>query len=243
MNKREYQKIFDLEETHWWYRGLRSLVISFLRKLIEKNNQGAKILDLGCGTGGLTKRLESFGEVWGVDISKIALDYAVKRKLKNLKLASIEKLSFRNNFFDFVIVLDVICQKGINDNQALKEIWRVLKPKGILILNEPAYQWLLSGHDHAVDTARRYKKRELFQKFSRAGFKIIKISYRNCLLFPILFLVRLVKKFFPASSDLNRPSKIENWLGDLALKIENKLLGFVNLPFGLSVFAVVKKES
>ena len=112
-------------------------------KLIFKNiTENMKILDGGCGEGSITNFLaEKFPDVifYGVDISDVGINYAYeesnKRKLKNVtyKVGDLKYLDFPDNYFDLIYSQSVI-EHVVNYEKALKEFWRVLKPKGKLII-------------------------------------------------------------------------------------------------------------
>ncbi|MBI4091874.1 MAG: class I SAM-dependent methyltransferase, partial [Candidatus Levybacteria bacterium] len=84
----EYKNIYDNEEKHFFYRANHALFLSFIKDLKAKNVNALKILDAGCGTGLLAKKLGKFGDVAGVDISPQALFYAKKRGIR-VKQASV----------------------------------------------------------------------------------------------------------------------------------------------------------
>jgi len=233
MEKIEYQKMYQLEASHWWFVAKREFI-----KTILKGKKFPKILDIGCGTGKNMEMLSAYGEVWGLDNSKIALSFCRQRGLTNLKLGLANKLPFKANSFDLVTIFDVLYHQGIkNDIKALKEIHRVLRSDGQLIIADCAYQWLYGPHDKVMQARQRYSRQELIQKVKKVGFSVQKASYIFMFTFPIFLINRLINKYlhFNNQSDV-KPlyQPINNLLIKLTLA-ESKLLRYINLPFGSSI--------
>src|SRR3989344_4196549 len=105
MEKQEYLNIFQNESSHFFYVGLHDLVINFLDDITKKS----RILDAGCGTGGLLSRLKSDGflHAEGIDLFNEAVRLAMKKGVK-VRLASVEKLPYGKNLFDAVVCIDVL---------------------------------------------------------------------------------------------------------------------------------------
>ncbi len=189
MELSEYKNIYQNEEKHFFYVSTHNLIIGLIRKFAKKRPD---ILDVGCGTGGLAQILTDIGAVEAIDASPEAIKFAKKRKVA-VKLGSVEKIPFADNQFDVVTCVDVIYHKQIEDDLfALKEIRRVLKPGGVLVLRVPANRFLVSAHDRHVHTARRYGRQELIAKIARSGLKLQLITFVHS---PIFFL-SLIKIFF-----------------------------------------------
>ena len=243
MEVAEYRNIYENEDQHFFYRANHDLFLSFVSPFRTKIKRRLKILDAGCGTGLLAKKLEKFGEVVGVDISPQALFYSKKRGIK-VKRASVNKLPFQAKTFDIVLSMDVLYHRQVNDKKALIEFWRVLKPGGLLLIRVPAHPLLFSSHDRFVHARQRYVKRELMIKLKEAGFIIQKITYVNSVLFaPALFKVGFEKIKYPntsASAVASIPNFVNQILTNL-LKAENFFAKHFFLPFGIGLFAVAKK--
>lgn len=232
MDKNEFKLIHLLEDSHFYYVGNRKLFLSLVEKYFTSSRK-IKILDAGCGTGHLGKKLLSMGDVWGVDISSEALKYAKSSGLKLIK-SSVTDLPFEESFFDVVVSLDTIYHRQVaSDILALQEMFRVLKKGGIIVLRVPANKWLRLTHDKRVGTRERYNKRELSEKLEATGFNVTKISYINAILLPLALV-------FP-NQKLRSLPRIPNWLLTKILILEGKLLNFIDLPFGLGLLAVGKK--
>lgn len=243
MEKEEYRLMYELEETHWCFRGLHDLVFSTIQKIFGTGGK-ISILDAGCGTGFTLKCLNRYGTAFGVDISDIALGYCRQRGLDRILKASVSSLPFSDNSFDLVVSTEVLYHKWVrDDNRAIKEIYRVLKKGGILIVTSPAHDYLKRRHDEAVHTRHRYTKWELGGKLEASGFRITKITYRNAFTFPLLILLKLMvrEKGNKTYADVKAVWGPLNSLFYKFLTIENFLLKKINMPFGTSVFCVSKK--
>jgi ubiquinone/menaquinone biosynthesis C-methylase UbiE len=243
MELEEYKLLYDLEEKHWLYMGLRHLLISRVRQYFKNGNK-ISILDAGCGTGYNLKCLEKYGASTGVDINNNALAYCRKRGINRISRASVSELPFREESFDLVISADVLYHRAVQDDlTAIKEIYRVLKKGGVLMVNLPAHNYLKRPHDERVHTRQRYSRDELSQKLMKNKFKIIKISYRNALSYPVLLLSNLINKSFPLPIDtgLSLMPKPVNFIMYSYLKVENAFLRIMNFPFGVSIFCLARK--
>lgn len=247
----EYKNIFDVEESHFFYVGTHNLIINLLKLYVLPKHKRysktqLKILDAGCGTGLLLQKLQSYGQVTGVDISCEAIKHAKKRGLKEVYHSSVERIPLKNNSFDVIVCIDVLYHRQVrSDIKALKEFYRLLKPGGVVIIKAPSFNWLSGKHDQLVQTARRYNKSKLNDKLVKANFKIKKISYSNMFLLPTVFLKRRLENYF--SFYLSGPSDVFqlpfflNKSLILILKLENCLIERLNLPIGVSVIAVAEK--
>lgn len=243
MELEEYKLLYDLEEAHWLYMGLRDLLISGIKQYF-KNSEKISILDAGCGTGYNLKCLEKYGVSTGVDINNNALVYCRKRGINRISRASVLELPFRDESFDLVVSTDVLYHRAVQDDlTAIKEIYRVLKKGGTLMVNLPAHNYLKRPHDDRVHTRQRYSRNELSQKLRMNKFKIIKISYRNVLSCPVLLLFNLINSRLPGPIDtgLSFVPKPVNFIMYNYLKIENALLRIMNFPFGVSIFCQARK--
>ncbi|MDD3461617.1 MAG: class I SAM-dependent methyltransferase [Mesotoga sp.] len=244
MEKITYEQLYLNEESHWWFIGTRNIIFDFIAQNI-KNKQNIKILDIGCGTGIVLKKLEKIGACYGIDISEEAILFCKKRKLKNVYKANAENLPFINESFDLITVLDVL-EHIKNPQNVLNEINRILKNDGIAIITVPAFKFLWSSHDKMLHHITRYDKSELFKVLKTCNFNISRISYYNFFLFPIIAGIRISKKLFKIDSkttDVKKTGKIFNDILISILNFESKILKKFNLPFGVSIIAIIKKTN
>lgn len=244
----EYDTMRSVEDTYWWYAGLHNLVAQNAL-LALRNFSLPKVLDAGCGTGGMMNVLHRVlpeSELIGIDFSPSAVEFTQQRNIGIVKQASVESLPFPNDFFDLIISLDVVCSEGVDDSQAFAEFYRVLKPEGSAIINLAAFDFLKGEHSLAGHEERRYTKRKLSRLLFNAGFVVEKMTYWNAVLFPVMALWRPISLIFankksPRSDLKPLPSFVNNALTWLILR-EIQLTQYLSLPFGSSVFAVAKKR-
>ena len=237
MNPAEYEIMYRVEETHWWYRGLRALIDFALPA------HSRSLLDIGCGTGMTAAHLGTRCAVTGVDVSPLALSSCRARNIKSLAAASATALPFHDSTFDAALMIDVLYHRGVTDKAAaLRETARVLRNDGTLIINVPAYQWLYAGHDEAVHTDRRFTRPEIRSLLEASGFEVQQLSYWNTLLLPAIVIRR---KLLPASRDASDtasqvPALVERAFG-AGLALERAIMRIGSLPVGLSIFGVARK--
>jgi len=231
----EYERLSQAEDRMWWFRGLHANLLS---ALAEGGGAGQRrILDAGCGTGGLVARLKVAHPeaiVVGLELDAEAVRLARAKSGAPLCRGSVDRLPFAANAFDAILSADVLCHAGVDDDGAFGEFRRCLAPGGLLLLNLPAYPWLYSAHDAAVANARRYAKGALHQKLAAAGFAEIRLAYWNSLLFPLMLLRRLVWR--RGGSDVALlPAPIERVFAAV-LAVERRLCAWrLPLPFGGSI--------
>lgn len=247
MNLSEYKNIFENEESHFYYRGTNQEILTQVKKYLHDFGliKPIKILDAGCGTGLLAQKMKSFGEVFGIDIEPNAIKYAKKRKVRIFQ-SSVEKLPFNKNTFDLITSIDVLYHRRVNEEKALNEFYKVLKPGGLLIIKLPAYNFLRGKHDLFVHTKKRYAKNDVSFIIQKAGFKEIKSTYLASFLFFPALIKRSIERWsglddIQVESDLKKPPQIINMILIFLFNIENFILKYINLPFGLSIFSVSKK--
>jgi SAM-dependent methyltransferase len=241
MEYRELTQARRVEKEHFYYLAKQYLIEKLLKKFCPK---GLQILALGCGTGKEAKILSQFGQVTGLDGSKEAIKMCSKRNFEKLILYEIkDKLPFKNNSFDLVCAFDVL-EHLQYDQLIIKEIRRILKRGGLFFFTVPAYQFLYSSHDRALQHQRRYNKKHIL-KLLNNDFIVIKISFFNALLFPLLAVYRLIKKLSKNTSQTDIALKIPPFINQLflfILKKEADLICRFSLPFGLTLVGLVKKK-
>src|SRR5688572_11334644 len=108
MMRHTYRILYQVEESHWWHRGRRRIIESFVKEICKDFKHRPRILDVGCGTGGNLKLLSQFGDAEGVDVSTDALEFCRQRGLNNVRLGAAEELPFEDGRFDLVTALDVV---------------------------------------------------------------------------------------------------------------------------------------
>ena len=233
----------DLEGVQWWYVGMRRIARTLLAPLlVGERGKSLRILDAGCGTGWNLQDLESFGLTYGIDLSPLAVS-ATRRRGGRVIQGDVLRLPYASAGFDVVTSFDVLYHAWIsNDDRAVKELVRVLKPGGLILLKVPALKILQGAHDEAVHSRHRYTRPELKALMERSGLQLIRSTYANTLLLPVLlsrrFLDRLLRRH---GSDVARLSPLlEKAFGSL-LTLEAWLIRFCDLPIGASVFAVARK--
>ena len=247
MDKSLYENIYQVEETHWWYKARRDIIFDWVKHILSKRKK-PKILDIGCGTGFNITYLDGLGysQVDGLDFSKDALMYCQSRRLNLLLMASAENLPIQDSIYDVVLALDII-EHISNDIQALSEIHRILKADGSFVAFVPAYQFLWSFQDEISHHQRRYETNDLRSKILQTGFEINKLTYVNSFLFPVVWLGRTILRLFPSFFNISSESQLNpTWMNGLLyyiFKAEMPFVRFANFPFGVSILCVCTKPT
>ena len=243
MEQEEYETMFRVEEEHWWYRALQQLIFQTLERELPDWREKA-ILDAGCGTGAILKRLGNGAGKIGIDFSPDAIAFCRKRGLNNVRQCDIAALPFPDDSFDAVICSSVIYHEWVPDVGAvMRELERVLSPGGLLLLIVPAFRFLHSAHDDAVMTARRFRRHEIRSLLTENGFAIRRLTYWTTLLFPLAVLARTlgaskIGRDFPQEGE--KRSLLDRVFSGV-MEIELSLLRVASLPFGVDLFAVARK--
>jgi 2-polyprenyl-3-methyl-5-hydroxy-6-metoxy-1,4-benzoquinol methylase len=242
MNIDMYRIFFQIQKKHWWFVTRKKIVLDTIEKYLNKNAP-IKVLDIGCGSGVMLTSLGELGQTFGMDMSDDAINFS-----KEIFSGRIEKgflpdqVPYKDNFFDLITALDVI-EHIDQDVESLQAIRSLLVKDGKAVITVPAYMFLWSKFDEMNEHKRRYTLTELKTKLVQAGFTIEKISYYNTLLFPAVFVVRMLNNILKrdGASDIDMPSLPLNFVLEKIFGMEKYLLRFVNLPFGVSILAVVRK--
>jgi len=245
VDEAEYRKMYEFEDSHWWFRGKRAIVKNMIARFATPARD-ARVLDVGCGTGANLELLAQFGSAYGVDIHPLALELSRRRGLVRLSRASALALPFADARFDVVTALDVLYHRRVSDLEVtLRELFRVCKPGGLLVVTDSALEELRSSHDVAYHGARRFRRGELSARLEAAGFAIVKASYMNSLLFPIAVVARVADRLRPRAaaphSSLERVHPAMNRVLTHVYGLESRILRGTDLPFGLSVLLVARK--
>ena len=242
MKEHTYPIMFRVEQSHWWYTGRRKILASFLDDISRRvTDRRPRILDVGCGTGANLLMLSKYGDAEGVDVSEDALAFCRERGLEQVKLGAAEKLPYDDATFDLVTALDVV--EHLDDDLAgLREMRRVLRPGGRVLLFVPTFMFLWGVQDDVSNHRRRYRLPELRRVLEQAGFEIERTTYANVTFFlPILLARKLMRVTgIKAESENNiNVSALNGVLGRL-FGAESLVLRHMNIPFGVSGLCVAR---
>ncbi len=253
MNPREYERMAAVEADHWWYRGLRQQLGQSLKRFGQRLPSRPNILDAGCGTGENLRYLNTLyvpQYVGGFDTSPQAVAWS-RQKVAGADIYSSDVCApdLHADHYDIVLSCDVLYVPGLTAALAgMQAIAERMSPNGLLLINVPAYQWLRSDHDLAIGTTQRFVARDISQFLRELGLVPRLVTYRLCLLFPLVVASRLPSIIRPggdrsqAVSALKHHSPWSNRLLEAMMSLENRCIGAgVALPWGSSVYAVGQK--
>lgn len=177
-------------------------ILKLLQRFMREGFKG-KSLDIGCGSGVLCMAMKKLGySVYGVDVFNDHNKFAEMGI--NYKICNIEKdsLPFNDETFNIVTLIEVIEHFIYSPSKVLKEIYRVLNKKGILILTTPNVAslnnrvrllkgknifWNLNdflNENITVRHNREYTLKEIIILMKLTGFEIIKCGYFSARTFP-----------------------------------------------------------
>ncbi|MEI6083878.1 MAG: methyltransferase domain-containing protein [Verrucomicrobiota bacterium] len=244
-----YSEYAQVQRTHWWYIARAEILEAILRQHLPAGRDH-KLLDLGCGPGGMRPMLAQFGKLVSTDFTFDALQFCQAQQLDHLVAADAMRLPFASGIFEAACVFDVI-EHLPDDARAARELYRVLKPGGKAFVTVPAFQFLWGRQDIVSHHHRRYTAPMLRRLLADAGFELRKLSYFNTLLFPPIAAVRLLYRVLglhqarpgqSQKSDFTVPHcGVMNLLPQRIFAVEKSLLRRMNLPFGVSLVTVAYK--
>ncbi len=234
--------MLELDEHHWWYRGRRRVIRAELDRLPLP--AGARVLDAGCGSGRTLDELADYGEVYGIELDEEAAAAARARGRGEVRIGRLEELPWEAATFELITCLDVI-EHTPDDLVTLRELRRVCRPGGWLVVTVPAYEALWSLHDEANHHYRRYSRRTLKAAAAGAGWRVARLTSFNSLLLAPAAAVRLAQRRRRPSQDYTPAIRVgPAWLNDALewpLDVEASWLGKGRtLPAGLSLLAVLQ---
>ncbi len=248
METAEYEKMYNLEDTYWWFQGRMKIILNCL-EAHGLPQPGSRILDVGCGTGLMLKRLERFDPV-GLDYSPLAMRFCRRRGAQRLVCADVTRLPFEDGAFDLILALDLL-EHVERDDRLVEEFHRALRPGGHAIITVPAHQWLWSEHDEALHHYRRYSAAQLRGLFETRGFSFPKFTYAITFTFLPIVAFRWLQRMWKRGGATNSRPKTHlirlpqaaNAALIRALEIEAWWLRRHNLPQGVSLLALARKEA
>lgn len=241
----EYQKMFQVEQQLWWYRQLHERVAAALTAQFG-NRRDIRVLDAGCGTGGLLNYLRDKGYInlTGVDGSADAVAFCHERGLA-VSLLNLNDLPDQpeTGLFDAVICNDVFCYIAPERLPILvQRLAGRLRSGGLFVTNNNAFDAFRGQHDLAVGSERRFVRADLEPLFPPAGLRLRQSTYWSLVLSIPILAVRLLQRLElalgrkpdVARSDVYLPNR---WVNETLYRIartENWLLP--RTPFGSSLF-------
>lgn len=240
----DYLKRFAvLEDTHWWFRARRAILLDEMERFFDLGPE-TRVLDLGCGAGGMLRALAGRCRAAGVDASRDAVQFARERAGCPVHRGSLpNRLPPGLGEFDVILLLDVL--EHLQDDRAgMRAAARLCTPGGGGIVTVPAGQGLYGPHDRINRHLRRYARPEVERLVRAAGLRPVLCSYFNALLFPLAAGALVAQNAAVTRKESNFDIR-SRWDGlfERVFAWEKALLRRMSLPFGLSVLCVFRKPS
>jgi len=233
------------EDRHFWFIGMRR----HARQMLDAALRGGTvhvIVDCGTGTGRNLDWLQQYGLAVGIERSAVGLRLGRARRGR-LVQATVTALPVATASADLVTSFDVLyCLDEASEAQAVGEMFRVLKPGGIALINVAALDILRGAHSTLTHEVRRYTRTRLGARLEQAGFRLERLTYTNMATFPITLASRLADRLTGraakgSAAEFTVPPAPINAILDAALAVEAGLARFVNLPVGSSIMAIARK--
>jgi SAM-dependent methyltransferase len=242
---RSFELLARLEPSSFWFRSRNRLVVQLLRRYFP----GARrLLEIGCGTGfvlaGLREALPQL-ELVGSELYEGGLEFAADR-LPGVELYQMDcrRMPFDSEF-DVICALDVL-EHVEEDQVALAELFRSVRPGGGVIVSVPQHPRLWSAGDDFAHHKRRYRRRELVSRLRGAGFEVRRLTSFVSLLLPLMAMSRTRQrdpKTYDPTTEYRAPRAVDRMF-ERILEAERWMIGTgVSLPVGGSLFAVATKSA
>jgi SAM-dependent methyltransferase len=235
------------EARHFWFRGFRAFVTPLLQHAAA-GRRDMRLVDCGCGTGANVQLLDRFGRAYGFDLTEIGLRIGHEAGRTRLARATVTAAPFPTASFDIVTSFDVLYSLADSDEQtAIAEMYRLLKPGGFALVNVAAMRVLRGDHSVLSREVRRYSRADLRARMERAGFLVQRLTYTNATLFPALAIARLIQRRrglrseSEADAEISVPPAPINALLTGLMRLEALWLRAFDAPFGSSLLCLARK--
>ena len=253
MQPEQYAKMRSEEERHWWYRGNRAMVLALLAGRFPADRP-LRWLDVACGTGGnLSDPRRLLGReavTVGIDLDWEALEMTRRRGVTHVVRGTLDHLPFGDGEFDLVTCFEALYHEAVRDwRGALVGFARVLRPGGLLLSREPAFEALRGSHDVVVKGARRFRVAEVREAARAAGLRVVRCSYQNMVTFFPALVMRSWQRWRGREGEGHEADfdkggggggvvggVLAGWLG-----WEGRVLRVMRLPVGSSVVCLAER--
>jgi 2-polyprenyl-3-methyl-5-hydroxy-6-metoxy-1,4-benzoquinol methylase len=238
----EYARRYhELYERHWWWRAREHLLLETLQRERPAHGWGS-ILDVGCGDGLLFDRLAELGDVEGVEADASIVNPDGKHR------ARIHVQPFDSTFqpgkrYSLILMLDVL--EHLRDPlAALRLAVQLLEADGVLVVTVPAFPLLWTTHDVLNHHFTRYTTRSFLPLARAAGLRVDSAAYFFHWVFPAKLVQRLSEAVaHPSPASPRLPPRWINTMLYRLSRLEQRLLGWMALPFGSSLLVVGRRAS
>lgn len=232
----------EVEATHWWFTERRRLFGRLIRRMALPVD--ARILDVGTSTGTNLRMLRDLGftRCEGVDSSAEAVRWCEEKGYGKVTLGDVCKLPFPDQSFDLILATDVI-EHVDDDIAALREVRRILKPGGRVLVTVPAFKVLWGLQDEVALHKRRYRARELLARINDADFHAGQSFYFNYLLFLPILCVRTLMRWsgmkMQSENQLNTGvlNRVLQWI----FRADVSTAPYLHPPFGVSYLVLANR--
>jgi SAM-dependent methyltransferase len=234
----------SIEQADYWWYGVRSSLLETV--LGPYVGDPGRVLDVGSADGPSVGWLRNRGH-------RIALDMDPRGLEPGDVCGSAMALPFADASFDVVGAFDVI-EHCVSESSALQEVARVLAPGGHLLMSVPAYQWAWTEFDEENGHYRPYTRKRIVAALELAGFEVLRATYAFTSTFPLFAAERGLRRLRRAlrGGVAVEPADVVSLPATTAAmdrvltalgRIDHRLLGRRDLPFGSSVVVAARKPA
>ena len=233
------------EATHFWFRGFRKFIAPVIAD-VAKGRAGLRLVDCGCGTGHNLQLLRPHGAAVGFDLSAAGLVRARGSGAAVVR-GDVTRIPLASGAFDVATSFDVLqCVEG--DVAAVREMARIVRPGGVVVITLAALEALLGDHSEVWQEVRRYTPASARRLVEAAGLTPVRVSFMFATLFPLMFAARTAQRMLrrfrerPTHSDMDVPWAPLNTALMRLLDGEAELSRYVRMPIGTSLLVVARKD-
>ncbi len=235
----------EAEADHFWFYGFRSFVAPVLAELAAGRGN-LQLIDCGCGTGHNLSLLSQHGRAFGFDLTPGVGE--TRRDSPPFVQANILHIPFATDSFDIATSFDVL-QCVSADVEAVREIARVVRPGGAIVLTLAALEMLGGDHAEVWREVHRYTPSTARRLVAQAGLHAERVSFLFASIFPLMLAVRLSQRasrpfrHLREDADIRVPFAPINAVLRSLVRAEAALARQVPMPVGSSLLVVARKSS